>query len=408
MGGEYRIRVSMKLLVFVLWLWMGNSALTVKQADHLKDRLKRLKTKIEGVNLKVAQTAGTLNNMAERGFPKVPDVPTATPGSVSNNHPGYTEREGSFYKVFRYQTDHASAQQTCEADGGRLADVKTEALNNFIVELISATGNAGDNSYWIGLNDKATEGTYMWADGSRLASCAFSNWAPGEPNNGIGNEITIGQDCIQLWRDYNYKWDDDHCWLEKHFICQIESCQEGNGATYRGSVSMTATGKTCQRWDSQTPHGHDRTPANYPSAGLEQNYCRNPDGWYRLWCYTTDPYTRWELCDVPFCSVTKKWRDDLLCGDTYTTADGRTAECDPDGIYPCCSPGHWCGNTADHCDCAGCIDYRNTGETSQDLDSQTPHEDSEQIVEKLREKPKRSGNNKMGTKNGKSKKHNRA
>ncbi|XP_066290427.1 apolipoprotein(a)-like [Branchiostoma lanceolatum] len=79
------------------------------------------------------------------------------------------------------------------------------------------------------------------------------------------------------------------------------NCKVGNGASYRGIVSVTGTGKTCQRWDSQTPHEHTRTPADYPSSGLEQNYCRNPDGWTGVWCYTTDPSTRWERCDIPDC-----------------------------------------------------------------------------------------------------------
>ncbi|XP_035684677.1 plasminogen-like [Branchiostoma floridae] len=83
--------------------------------------------------------------------------------------------------------------------------------------------------------------------------------------------------------------------------CEIQDCQEGSGASYRGKVPVTTTGKVCQRWNSQTPHGHSKTPANYPSSGLEQNYCRNPDGESGVWCYTTDPGTRWELCDVPTC-----------------------------------------------------------------------------------------------------------
>ncbi|KAI8513830.1 hypothetical protein Bbelb_081540 [Branchiostoma belcheri] len=62
----------------------------------------------------------------------------------------------------------------------------------------------------------------------------------------------------------------------------------------------------------------------------------------------------------PTCTATQKWRDDRRCGAGYTTADGSTAECDPDSIYPCCSPGYWCGNTADHCDCTDCVDYRDT------------------------------------------------
>merc|ERR1712136_383893 len=32
-------------------------------------------------------------------------------------------------------------------------------------------------------------------------------------------------------------------------------------------------------------------------AGLQQNYCRNPDGEDTIWCYTTDEGSRWEYCD---------------------------------------------------------------------------------------------------------------
>ncbi|KAI8491016.1 hypothetical protein Bbelb_314350 [Branchiostoma belcheri] len=107
------------------------------------------------------------------------------------------------------------------------------------------------------------------------------------------------------------------------------NCFVGNGASYRGTVSVTATGKTCQRWDSQTPHGHSRTPGNYPSAGLGENYCRNPDGEPGPWCYTTDPSSRWELCDVPLCvAVNGGWSDwgpwsncSVTCGNGTETRD---------------------------------------------------------------------------------------
>ncbi|XP_066277311.1 kremen protein 2-like isoform X1 [Branchiostoma lanceolatum] len=57
----------------------------------------------------------------------------------------------------------------------------------------------------------------------------------------------------------------------------------------------------------------------------------------------------------------KKWREDYQCGPDYPAEDGNPAECDPDGIYPCCSPYSWCGITPDHCDCPGCTDYREPG-----------------------------------------------
>ena len=78
------------------------------------------------------------------------------------------------------------------------------------------------------------------------------------------------------------------------------ACDEtmsGNGANYRGCQTTTRSGYTCQAWASQSPHSHTRTPANYPSSGLVSNYCRNPDGEPTIWCYTTDPNKRWELCE---------------------------------------------------------------------------------------------------------------
>ncbi|XP_019636845.1 PREDICTED: plasminogen-like [Branchiostoma belcheri] len=139
-----------------------------------------------------------------------------------------------------------------------------------------------------------------------------------------------------------------------------ETCVVGDGTSYRGTVSVTETGLTCQRWDSQTPHEHDRTPANYPSAGLEQNYCRNPRdpvGWTGVWCYTTDPYTRWELCDVPVCGSD-------ICPRGYYCPEGSS-------FTISCPPGTFSNNYGNRQleDCIACTmgsycaGYENTGPT---------------------------------------------
>ncbi|XP_049913459.1 apolipoprotein(a)-like isoform X27 [Epinephelus moara] len=79
------------------------------------------------------------------------------------------------------------------------------------------------------------------------------------------------------------------------------TCFTGRGQAYRGTTAVTESGKTCQSWSAQTPHQHDRTPDNNPGKGLVHNYCRNPDNEGSPWCYTTDPDSRWEYCDVPSC-----------------------------------------------------------------------------------------------------------
>lgn len=79
------------------------------------------------------------------------------------------------------------------------------------------------------------------------------------------------------------------------------------GVCYNGTTSTTSSGRTCQRWDTQTPHEHKLINSNrFPERTLAEvaNYCRNPDGENTVWCYTTDDDKRWEICDIPVCSTT--------------------------------------------------------------------------------------------------------
>ena len=78
---------------------------------------------------------------------------------------------------------------------------------------------------------------------------------------------------------------------------------DATGSLYRGSVSHTKSGLKCQKWNSQTPNGHSRTPELNIGKGLgDHNYCRNPDGESAPWCYNGESESpRWEICEVPVC-----------------------------------------------------------------------------------------------------------
>ncbi|KAF4732790.1 hypothetical protein FOZ63_022579 [Perkinsus olseni] len=54
------------------------------------------------------------------------------------------------------------------------------------------------------------------------------------------------------------------------------------------------------------------------------------------------------------------WRSDFKCGAGWPSDDGtrEKSECNPDGEFPCCSTSGWCGISRLHCECPGCIDYR--------------------------------------------------
>ena len=57
---------------------------------------------------------------------------------------------------------------------------------------------------------------------------------------------------------------------------------------------------------------------------------------------------------------TKKWRYDGKCGEYYPLPDATPGQCDPDGDKPCCGDSRYgeCGNTAEHCSCYGCTDFK--------------------------------------------------
>jgi len=70
---------------------------------------------------------------------------------------------------------------------------------------------------------------------------------------------------------------------------------------YRGEIHQTISNKTCQHWNAQEPHYHKFQPQDRPDDNLLENFCRNPDRSEKAWCYTTDPDTLWEYCNVPDC-----------------------------------------------------------------------------------------------------------
>ncbi|KAG7253494.1 hypothetical protein CRUP_012773, partial [Coryphaenoides rupestris] len=111
------------------------------------------------------------------------------------------------------------------------------------------------------------------------------------------------------------------CDTEENFVCNITPeayptadlqsnyCRNPDndangpcGEDYRGKISTTVNGYTCQHWASQKPHTHGYNPATLTENHLEVNYCRNPDGEPRPWCLTTSLSKRWDYCSIPHCS----------------------------------------------------------------------------------------------------------
>lgn len=174
-----------------------------------------------------------------------------------------------------------------------------------------------------------------------------------------------------------------------------------SGEIYRGKISTTMSGFTCQRWDSQKPHNHGYIPSvwdiiiystkriwsilcifwlwsvfcSLPDKYLEENYCRNPDGEPRPWCFTTSSSKRWESCSIPRCGeamLLSIWKK-VLCQMISSSLIGQCflVATEPPTIVPelTCASGE--GSSY-----RGTIAVTVSGKTCQDWASQSPHKHS--------------------------------
>jgi len=103
--------------------------------------------------------------------------------------------------------------------------------------------------------------------------------------------------------------------------------EEDKGLTYRGLVTSTISGRTCQKWLDSKPHEIGIEPSDENGLG-NHNFCRTPDeSEEKPWCYTQDPATEKEVCDIPVCAgMTRDFQEeaDVL---SKTIAEGLECDC---------------------------------------------------------------------------------
>ena len=162
-------------------------------------------------NAAIHPGAKELCNLTDDDCNGIWDDGVGCPPCVEQVGPG-----GTAWQMCFLGKEWAGAEAECVAQGGHLASVHGKDENAWLWQTASQIA-AG--SWWLGLNDVAHEGTFVWSDGTPID---YVQWGGGEPNN-AGNE-----DCVHLADWTGGQWNDLPCGNVLPYICRIPP-KEGAG-----------------------------------------------------------------------------------------------------------------------------------------------------------------------------------
>ncbi|XP_061681054.1 E-selectin-like [Syngnathoides biaculeatus] len=103
--------------------------------------------------------------------------------------------------------------------------------------------------YWIGI--RKINGTWTWVGTNKSLTAEATNWAKGEPNNGMNGRILgESEDCVEMYIKRNSqpgKWNDERCRKRKTALCYTAACQKDS--CVHGECVETINSHRCQCFD---------------------------------------------------------------------------------------------------------------------------------------------------------------
>ena len=107
--------------------------------------------------------------------------------------------------------DWSDARASCDDYGYHLLTIDDSSENVWVDD---TADNLSTSQWWIGLNDRVTEGTFEWEDATPLI---YTAWHSGEPN-----DYGSGEDCTQInFFHPSQTWNDKTCTDTNYFICEV-------------------------------------------------------------------------------------------------------------------------------------------------------------------------------------------
>eukprot|EP00795_Rhopilema_esculentum_P001726 gene1726-16211_t len=135
--------------------------------------------------------------------------------------------------------------------GSDLVTIRDWATNYFMFRIVRYFDRRR-RTVWIGANDRRTEGTFKWSDGTRANKYSFRWFAPGEPD-----DESPGQDCVELQTrgKRRFLWTDNFCEDEQTFICQGAEAKNCIERAFSINARNVFTKEKNLRWQFRCDNG---------------------------------------------------------------------------------------------------------------------------------------------------------
>ncbi|GLH07201.1 SFRICE_015007, partial [Gryllus bimaculatus] len=113
----------------------------------------------------------------------------------------------SLYKVHRDKASWETARRRCEGEGAHLMFVNSLDEADRVLKRTALPG-----WFWLGFDDFANEGEYVYLDGTRVADSGYERWATDEPTENLNCGVArtdglLGTGTCKIEREYICEWD---------------------------------------------------------------------------------------------------------------------------------------------------------------------------------------------------------
>nr|KAF6307722.1 C-type lectin domain family 4 member F [Myotis myotis] len=198
----------------------------MKDAEALNSKTRMLESKLQEANVEVERLKGELAStkaLTAKVQEQQRSLETLRAAFASQEQlqksqnellqlilQGWKVYNGDMYYFSHVKKSWQEAEKSCVSQGAHLASVTSAEEQAYLTEFTRSS------NYWIGLNDRGTEGSWRWIDGTPFnyaRSRVF--WNDNQPDNwqhGNGQD----EDCVHVQQ----KWNDNNCNALYQWICK--------------------------------------------------------------------------------------------------------------------------------------------------------------------------------------------